>query len=186
MDDVRVLAVSGSLRAGSYNTALAAAAQKFAPAGVSIELYESLGGIPLFNEDLERDGLPSSVLDLRRRVLEADGLLIVTPEYNASIPGVLKNALDWMTRPPGDSALVDKPIAVAGASPSNFGSVRAQLALRQMFLGTTSEVVATPEVMVPRAFECFDEAGNLTDETAISLLRELLATLRDRITRLAA
>ncbi|MFI7143041.1 NADPH-dependent FMN reductase [Streptomyces massasporeus] len=181
MTEVNILAISGSLRTGSTNTALLRAAQKHAPSGVSISLYENLGAIPLYNGDLDTDSPPTAVEELRAAIAEADGLLIATPEYNYSIPGVLKNALDWASRPAQSSALLHKHVAILGAAPGNFGTVRAQLALRQVFLWTQSKVVVRPEVLVFNCAQRFDEADNLTDETTIELMREQLTVLRDQI-----
>lgn len=180
--DLNILGISGSLRAGSFNTALLANAQKHAPAGMSISVYEGLGELPHYNQDLDNDeNLPESVARLRSAIAAADGLLIATPEYNYSIPGGLKNLLDWASRPAATSVLLHKNIAIAGAAPSQFGTVRAQLALRQVFLWTHSHVVVKPELMLFAAHQRFDEAGNITDETTIDLLRGLLTALHDQI-----
>lgn len=182
MTDLNILGISGSLRAGSFNTALLHNAQKHAPAGMSISVYEGLADLPHYNQDLDDDqNLPESVARLRLAVADADGLLIATPEYNYSIPGGLKNLLDWASRPAASSVLRHKHIAVMGASPGQFGTVRAQLALRQVFLWTHSHVVVKPELMLFGAAQRFDGGGNLTDETTINLLRELLTALRDQI-----
>ena len=182
MTDLNILGISGSLRAGSFNTALLANAQKHAPAGMSISLYEGLGDLPHYNQDLDNDdNLPASVTRLRSAIAAADGLLIATPEYNYSIPGGLKNLLDWASRPAATSVLLHKNIAIMGAAPSQFGTVRAQLALRQVFLWTHSHVVVKPELMLFAAHQRFDAAGNITDETTIDLLRGLLTALHDQI-----
>ncbi|MEU3772208.1 NADPH-dependent FMN reductase [Streptomyces sp. NPDC032472] len=181
MSQLKILAISGSLREGSYNTALVRAAQKFAPGDLDIESYEGLRDIPPYDTDHDVDPAPVAVADLRRRIIEADGLFIATPEYNYGVPGVLKNALDWASRPALNSSLTGKPIAIAGAAPTNFGTVRAQLALRQSFLWTDSKVVGKPELCIFRANERFDESGNLTDETTIEILHQLLATLGQKI-----
>src|SRR5918996_4167746 len=118
---MRVLAISGSLRRGSYNTALLRAARDLAPPGVAVELYKGLDAIPAFNEDLEGSP-PAAVEDLRGWIAQADALLVATPEYNGSAPGALKNALDWASRPRGTAALVGKPVAVIGASPTAYGA----------------------------------------------------------------
>ncbi len=178
--EFKILGISGSLRADSYNTLLLRAAQRLAPDGMRIELYGNLADVPAYNEDDDTDSPPAAVADLRRRIAEADGLLIATPEYNYGIPGVLKNALDWASttaRPP----LAAKAVAVTGAAPTNFGSVRAQLSLRQMFLWTDSRVVVKPEVIVFRAHERFDDRGELVDLETGSLLEQLLAALRQTI-----
>ncbi|MEU3606686.1 NADPH-dependent FMN reductase [Streptomyces sp. NPDC035033] len=180
-----VLAVSGSLRADSYNTLLLRAARKFNPGGLDIEIYEDLREIPPYDQDLDHpDRRPAAVAELRRRAAEADGILIATPEFNYSVPGVLKNALDWISTDwTGTEGLPlhRKPIAILGAAPTNFGTVRAQLALRQVFVWTDSDVVVKPEVHLFRAHERFDADGNLTDEVSIGLLRELLTALRSKI-----
>ncbi|MFJ8431037.1 NADPH-dependent FMN reductase [Kitasatospora sp. NPDC094019] len=181
----RIFAISGSLRADSHNTRLLKAAQKFNPGGQEIEIYEGLREIPPYDLDLDTPELrPAVVQDLRRRVAEADGLLIATPEFNYSIPGVLKNAIDWIstdwTRTEG-LPLHRKPTAILGAAPTNFGSVRAQLALRQVFVWTETDVVVKPEVIVFRAHERFDEEGNLTDEITIGLIQGLLTALQEKI-----
>lgn len=176
-----VLGISGSLRTGSYNTLLLRAAQLLAPDGLRVDLYEDLGSLPPFNEDDDTDSPPDVVSEFRRRITEADGILIVTPEYNYGIPGVLKNALDWASRPYAKSSLSAKPVAITGAAPTNFGSVRAQLSLRQMFLWTDSRVVVKPEVIVFRAHERFNDQGELVDSETASLLKGLLGALRQLI-----
>lgn len=180
MTEVKVLAISGSLRARSYNTALALAARTHAPSGVGVTCYDGLRDIPPFDEDYDTEAALAPVADLRRRISEADALLIVTPEYNGSMPGVLKNALDWASRPSGRSALDGKTVALAGASTSQFGTVRAQLALRQMFASIGATVLPQPEVLVFRAQDRFDDGGNLTDPFSISLLQDLLRALAAR------
>jgi chromate reductase len=180
--ELNILAISGSLRAASLNTALLRAAQKHAPTGMSIGLYDGLGDLPHYNGDLDDErSLPAQVARLREVIAAADGLLIATPEYNYSVPGVLKNALDWASRPKTGSSLEGKHIAIMGASPGNFGTVRSQLALRQIFVATRSATVVHPETLVFAAHERFDQAGNLTDEITIGLLREITEALRDQI-----
>ncbi|CAM5480604.1 hypothetical protein SAVIM338S_03277 [Streptomyces avidinii] len=184
MSELKILAISGSLRAGSHNTALLRAARKHQPAGLDIEIYEGLREIPPYDRDLDNpQDRPAAVADLRRRVNGADGLLIATPEFNYSVPGTLKNAIDWAstdwTKEEG-LPLHRKPVAILGAAPTNFGTVRAQLALRQVFLWTDSDVVVKPEVQVFRSHERFDESGNLTDEATIALLRDLLGALKTK------
>ncbi|KOG25564.1 MULTISPECIES: NADPH-dependent FMN reductase [Streptomyces] len=179
-----ILAISGSLRADSHNTQLLRAAQKFNPGGMDIEIYDGLRDIPPYDLDLDTPDLrPAAVQELRRRVAEADGLLIATPEFNYSIPGVLKNALDWLstdwTRTEGLPMRL-KPTAILGAGPGAFGTVRAQLALRQILVCTDNDVVVKPEVHVFRSHERFDADGNLTDEDTITLLQDLLTALRSK------
>ncbi|WP_330180411.1 NAD(P)H-dependent oxidoreductase [Nocardia sp. NBC_01503] len=186
MTNYRILAISGSLRADSHNTALLRAAQKFST-GLEVRIYDGLREIPPYDQDLDTpDHRPAPVTELRRRITEADGLLIATPEFNYSIPGVLKNAIDWVstdwTRTEG-LPLLRKPVAIMGAAPTQFGSVRAQLALRQVFVWTESEIVVKPEVIAFRSHERFDTDGNLVDETTVELLQGLLTALTAKIDR---
>jgi chromate reductase, NAD(P)H dehydrogenase (quinone) len=178
---VRILGISGSLRAGSYNSALLRAAVGLAPDGMAVEVYGRLREVPPYDADLDVDPLPEPAADLRARIAAADGLLIATPEYNYGVPGVLKNAVDWASRPAGRSSLTRKPVAIMGAAPGAFGTVRAQLALRQSFLRTDSGVVTKPEVHVFQAAGRFDAAGNLVDEGARDLVAKLLAGLAAKI-----
>lgn len=174
---MNILGISGSLRAGSYNSALLRAARKVAPADMDIDIYDRLRAIPPYDADLDTETPPEPVVDLRTRVRVADGLLIATPEYNYGPSGVLKNAIDWASRPPATSALKRKPLAIMGAAPGAFGSVRAQLSLRQSFLWTDSIVVGKPELMVFQAGQRFDADGNLVDPQTRELLAGLLTAL---------
>ncbi|MFE9205120.1 NADPH-dependent FMN reductase [Micromonospora sp. NPDC006431] len=192
MSEFSVLALSGSLREASFNSALIRAAQRLAPAGMTIERYRDLGAVPPFNEDVE-PAPPAAVVDLRERIAAADALLIATPEYNYGVPGVLKNALDWASRPSFPitswvSPLAHKPIAIVGAAPTGMGTVRAQLQLRQLFLWTDSAVVTKPEIIVTNAHEKLGQDGTVKDETTETLLRTLLDALatKIRVTHLAA
>ncbi|PZG02164.1 NADPH-dependent FMN reductase [Micromonospora deserti] len=192
MPDFSVLAISGSLRDASFNSALIRAAQRLAPAGLTIEPYDGLSAIPAFNEDIEPKP-PAAVVHLRERIAAADALLIATPEYNYGVPGVLKNALDWASRPSFPvtswvSPLAHKPVAIMGAAPTGMGTVRAQLQLRQLFLWTDSAVLSKPEIIVTNAHEKLDRDGTVKDPTTESLLHTLLDALvtRIRITQLAA
>jgi chromate reductase, NAD(P)H dehydrogenase (quinone) len=160
----RVLGIPGSLRQASYNRGLIRAAQQVAPDGVEVSVFDLLP-IPLFNEDVEAQGDPEPVRAFKEQIRAADALLIAAPEYNYSIPGVLKNAIDWASRPPNDSPLRHKPIALMGASPGGFGTVRSQIALRQVFLFTKSFVLPEPELYVSAAHEKFDRDGNLDEQT---------------------
>ncbi|HEU5155714.1 MAG TPA: NAD(P)H-dependent oxidoreductase [Streptosporangiaceae bacterium] len=182
MSDPTVLAISGSLRVDSYNTRLLRTAQSLNPGGMSIELYDRMGELPLYNQDLDTDKPPSLVADLRRRIARSDGVLIATPEHNASIPAALKNAVDWASRRIQDSRLTDKPIAIIGASPGPFGTIRAQAALRQMFASIGAHVILKPEVAVPNSHQNFHNE-TLTDEYGRALLKELLANLATTIHR---
>lgn len=184
MSELRILGISGSLRAGSMNTALLRAAQKLAPEGMTVEAYGGLRDIPPLDADLNTEQPPPAVADLRQRIAEADGLLLATPEYNYGIPGVLKNALDWAslpTPPARRHVLAGKPIALMGCSPSPFGTVRSQMALRQVLVGTNSRVVVKPEICVFSAFTRFDERGELVDDATQNALVELLESLRRTI-----
>ena len=185
MSDFSVLAISGSLRDASFNTALIRAAQRLAPGSLTIEQYDNLGAIPAFNQDIEAEP-PAPVVDLREKIAAADALLIATPEYNYGVPGVLKNALDWASRPSFPvtswvSPLAHKPVAIMGAAPTGMGTVRAQLQLRQLFLWTDSAVLSKPEVIVTNAHEKLTVDGEVKDETTEALLRGLLDALANRI-----
>ncbi|MEV1144784.1 NADPH-dependent FMN reductase [Micromonospora sp. NPDC049799] len=185
MSDFSILAISGSLRDASFNTALIRAAQRVAPESLTIEQYDNLGAIPAFNQDIEAEP-PAPVVDLREKIAAADALLIATPEYNYGVPGVLKNALDWASRPTFPvtswvSPLAHKPVAIMGAAPTGMGTVRAQLQLRQLFLWTDSAVLSKPEVIVTNAHEKLTIDGEIKDETTEALLRGLLDALANRI-----
>jgi chromate reductase len=158
----RLLGISGSLRTGSYNTALLHACRELLPADTTLEVA-SLEGVPLYNEDVRAVGYPPPVQSLRELIGKADGVLIATPEYNYSVPGVLKNAIDWASRPP-DQPFDGKPVAIMGASPSGLGTARAQYHLRQCFVFLDSCVLNRPEVMIAKAHERFDAGGKLSDE----------------------
>lgn len=178
MEPMTVLAISGSLRSRSYNTALVDAATRLAPDGMRIERYDGLRDLPHYDQDLDETQPPPEVNDLRDRIRDADGLLIATPEYNYSIPGALKNLVDWASRPADDSSLRHKPVAIMGAAPTAFGTVRAQLSLRQSFLWTDSIVVSKPEVMVFDAATRFDDDLRITDDTTKDLVGALLHSLQ--------
>lgn len=154
---MRLLTISGSLRADSYNTALARAAVDLAPAGVDVEVFEGLGDLPLFDADLDGDE-SAAVRHLRASIQAADAVLFVTPEYNGSIPGVLKNAVDWASRPREDAALRGKTVAVAGASTGQYGALWAQQDLRRV-LGIAGARVVCPELPVARAQDVCDTSG---------------------------
>ncbi|MDE3231472.1 MAG: NAD(P)H-dependent oxidoreductase [Chloroflexota bacterium] len=158
----RILGLPGSLRAGSFNTGLLRAAREVAPAGVEIEIAD-ISAIPLYNDDLNQDGGPDVVRELKERARVADALLFATPEYNYSMTGVQKNLIDWLSRPVATSPLRHKPVAMMGAG-ARFGTVRAQLALRQVFVFTESYAMVKPELMIPQAQQHFDADGRLTDE----------------------
>jgi chromate reductase len=165
------------LREKSYNTALVHEARRLAPAGMSIDVA-SIRDIPLYDADLEARGFPEAVTALSRKVQDADALLIATPEYNFSIPGVLKNVIDWLSRPPLDKALAGKPVAIVGAG-GRLGSARAQYHLRQVCGCLSMLPVPRPELFVLNAWEKFDEQGRLKDEVIARQVTELLTALAD-------
>ncbi len=175
MPDLKILGIPGSLRKASFNRSALAAAQWLLPSGASLDVFE-LEGIPVYNQDLDKQP-PARVVELKARVRAADAILFATPEYNYSIPGVLKNAIDWASRPYGDSAWQGKPVAVMGASVGILGSARAQYHLRQCFVFLNMYPVNQPEVLIANAAQRFDERGELTDETSRDLIRKLLAEL---------
>ena len=172
---VRILGIAGSLRNQSYNRAALRAATELVPAGATLETFE-LDGIPGFNQDDEQNP-PAKVTELKRRIREADAVLIVTPEYNYSIPGVLKNAIDWASRPYGDSAWNGKPAAIMGASVGTIGTARAQYHLRQMMVFLNMFPINQPEVMIGNAQDRFDAEGNLTHDAMKEFIRQLLQNL---------
>jgi chromate reductase len=179
---VKILGISGSLRKASYNTAALRAAAELAPSGVTFETFD-IAPIPHYNEDVRAQGFPPPVEDFRARIKAADALLIVTPEYNYSVPGVLKNAIDWASRPP-DQPFDGKPIALMGASIGAFGSARAQYHLRQSFVFLNGLILNRPEVMISAAATRFDAQGKLIDEKSRELITALLTALRDWTLRL--
>jgi chromate reductase len=175
---VRILAVSGSLRADSFNTSLLRAAAEAAPEGVEVELFDPAGlaALPLYDQDLDDGDVPQSVGALRTAWAAADAMLFATPEYNGSVPGGLKNAIDWASRPRAEAALVNKTVAVTGASTGQFGAMWAQADLRKV-LGTAGARVVGDELPVTRAQEKFDSTGRLLDGELFDRLRLLLETL---------
>ncbi|MGH7131245.1 MAG: NADPH-dependent FMN reductase [Phycisphaerales bacterium] len=160
---LRILAFAGSLRRESFNRSLLRAAKELAPPDMTIEIFD-LAEIPLYNGDVEDKGDPAPVAALKQAIRAADGVLIVTPEYNHGLPAVTKNAVDWASRPPGKPALDGKPVGIIGASPGIVGTARAQDQLRQVLVNTASFCMPHPEVLVFKAHEKFDAAGKLTDE----------------------
>jgi chromate reductase len=174
----RILGISGSLRERSYNRALLRAAAEVAPEGVEIEEFD-LREIPLYDADVEAAGDPEPVAKLRAAVAEADALLFATPEYNRGTSGVLKNAIDWLSRPALASVLRWKPVAIMGASTGRGGTRNAQAQVRDALLFPGAVLVTEPEVAIPLAWERFDENGELTDERMRKALRELLDALVD-------
>ncbi len=184
MSVIKVLAISGSLRKASFNTAALRAARELAPEGVEVTIYEGLRDIPLYDDDIRAgQGYPAPVNAFRAAIKAADALLIATPEYNYSIPGVLKNAIDWASRPP-EQPFDGKPVAILGAAGSMLGTGRAQYDLRKMFVFLNGHVLNKPEVMISQAPTRFDADGRLTDETTRTLMAQQLAALRDWTLRL--
>ena len=179
-----VCGIAGSLRRKSYNRALMRAAQELSPAGMEIRVFDRLAEIPLYDQDVEDAGIPEPVAALKSAIAEADALLIATPEYNHAVPGVLKNAVDWASRPPRGSVLNDKPAAIFGASTGITGTARAQSQLRQSFVFTRTHALLQPEVLVFRAAEKFDGEGRLVDEKTREMVGRLLQALAEWTRRL--
>ena len=177
-----ILGIPGSLRKASFNHKALIAAQQLLPEGAVLEIAD-ISGIPLFNQDLESN-VPEAVTTLKQQIRAADAVLFATPEYNYSVPGVLKNVIDWASRPPGDSAWEGKPAAILSASPGPFGGARAQYHLRQTLGALNMPTLNRPDVMIAQAQQKFDASGNLTDEVAKKLIRQLLAGLVAWATRL--
>jgi chromate reductase len=175
MNETRILGIVGSLRKGSFNRSALKAALELVPDGAALELID-LHGIPVFDQDDEM-APPPAVFELKRRILVADAILFATPEYNYSVSGVLKNAIDWASRPYGKSAWMGKPAAVMGASVGSLGTARAQYHLRQILVAQDMPVVNQPEVMIGNAAQRFDEQGRLGDEPTRQLIRKLLVAL---------
>lgn len=180
-EPIRLLGIVGSLRGKSLNAALMAEAVRLAPSGMTIDVFDGLGDLPLFNHDLTPE--PNAVRDLKEHITASDAILIATPEYNFGIPGVLKNALDWASTPPGRGPMVGVPVAMMGASPGMLGTARAQQQLRATLTFTRNPVVPSPEVLVAFATDKFDERGRLTDEFTERLVVRLLDALTDLVHR---
>jgi chromate reductase len=180
-----VVGFAGSLRRGSYNRALLAAAAEIAGSDLHIAIHE-IDALPLYNQDLEAAGAPTAVTALRDAVRAADGVLIATPEYNHGVPGVLKNTIDWLSRPPRQSALDGKVAAIMGASPGMSGTARGQAQLRQAFVFTNTYALLQPEVLVARAHEKFDTNGRLADQATRDFLAAFLQRFADLMARFVA
>lgn len=183
-DNIKIVAFTGSLRRGSFNKSALRAAQKLAPQGASVEIVD-LAPLPFLNEDVEAEGVPAAVEEFKAKIAAADALLICTPEYNYSIPPVLKNALDWASRGT-DSPLNGKPLAIMSASPAMLGGARAQYHLRQVCVVLNMMVLNQPEVFIASAHTKFDQEGNLTDEYTQKAIPKLLQALIDWTVKLKA
>lgn len=175
-DTVHILGIAGSLRRASYNHALLRAAQEMQPEGTALTLFD-LAPLPLYDQDLDGVVAPPAVQAFRDALWAADALLITTPEYNQSMPGVLKNALDWASRPPHHQPLRGLPVALMGATPSVWGTARAQAQLRQTLVFPNALVLSQPEVLVAGAGDKFGPEGQLTDPTTRTFVQELLIAL---------
>jgi chromate reductase, NAD(P)H dehydrogenase (quinone) len=179
---MRILAISGSLRRDSHNTRLLRHLAERAPAGLEIEIWDGLKSIPPYDEDDDVQPAPPGVAELRQAIADADGLLFATPEYNSSIPGVLKNAIDWVSRPRAETPLQGKPAAVIGASTGSFGAVWAQAELRKV-LGSTGARVVDLDLPVARAHEAFHADGALLSDDHHTRGTEILEALAAEIER---
>jgi chromate reductase len=173
---MRILGIAGSLREGSYNRSLLRAARELMPEGVELVEHET-GTLPFYDGDVEAAGDPEAVIRFKQAIRDADALLIATPEYNRGVPGVLKNAVDWASRPPLGSPLTGKPVAIMGATTGRGGTARAQEQLRAALQFSRATVLEQPEVLVPEAFMRFDEQGELVDGGIRAELAELVDTL---------
>lgn len=180
---VKILGIAGSLRAGSYNAGALRAAVEMVPEGAEIEIFD-IGGLPEYNQDGDANP-PEKVTELKRKIREADAILFSSPEYNYSVPGVLKNAIDWASRPYGDSAWDGKPAAIMGASPGGIGTARMQYHLRQIMVFLNMFPINRPEVMISNCPGKFDELGNLTDEKTREIIRQMLDNLVEWTRRLS-
>ena len=170
---LKILGINGSLRKGSYNKKLLNAAILLKQENIEIEVFD-LKDIPMFNTDLEKEEIPEAVKIFKEKIEESDGLLISTPEYNYSIPGALKNAIDWASRPSGNSPLIKKPVAIMGGSGGMSGTIRAQTHLRQILQHSNMMDMKRPEVLVTRIQDKFDQNGTLIDEPLIEHLKKFL------------
>lgn len=179
MKNIQLLGIAGSLRAGSFSTAILESLRDALPSGVELHLHP-LADVPLYNQDLDTEIAPAPVAALRNAIAQADGLVIVTPEFNYGIPGVLKNALDWASRPHGASSLVGKPVTVISSSPAFTGGVRAQAQLNETLIGTQSRLVAGPQVVIGQVHEKV-ENGRLADRASLDFAMGAITGLMEAI-----
>jgi NAD(P)H-dependent FMN reductase len=181
----KLIGISGSLRRGSYNTALLRAAAQVMPAGSEL-IVKTLHGIPLYDGDIEaNEGIPQPVVTLKNEIVAADGVLLVTPEYNNGIPGVFKNAIDWLSRPPADTRRIfaDKPFALIGATPGNFGTTLSQAAWLPVLRTLGTRAWFGGRLMVARATHMFDDTGTLTDTATQDNLKQFMLGFVDFVAR---
>ncbi|MFS0862967.1 NADPH-dependent FMN reductase [Fredinandcohnia sp. 179-A 10B2 NHS] len=176
---MKIVGICGSLRSNSINKALLVEASKFLPNDSELVIAD-ISNLPLFDSDLEGD-LPVSVKELVAIVSDADGYLISCPEYNSSITGALKNALDWLSRPVTGTPLVNKPVAIMGATPGVLATIRAQMHLREILFALNMDLVRRPELLIGQALQKFNEHGHLTDERALSIMEELVQQLMKKV-----
>lgn len=175
---MKIVAFAGSLREESFNKSLLRAAKELSPNEMNIELFD-LEGIPLFNSDLEAKGDPKRVTEFKQAIRNADGILVASPEYNHGMTGVTKNAIDWASRPSKDMPISGKPAGILGASPGITGTVRSQDQLRQSLKSVNVYCMPKPEMLVFKAHDKFNEAGELTDETTRKYLEKYLTAFQD-------
>ncbi|BCL81739.1 NAD(P)H-dependent FMN reductase [Ktedonobacteria bacterium brp13] len=174
-NELKILGIAGSLRKGSFNKAALRSAISLTPSNVTLETFD-ISSFPLFNQD-DDNNPPEVIRQFKGKIRASDAILFATPEYNYSVPGVLKNAIDWASRPYGDNAWEGKPVAIMSASIGMLGGTRAQHHLRQTFVFLNVYPLNSPEVIIPNAADKFDSAGNLTDQHTKEKIQELLKTL---------
>ncbi len=182
-EKIKILGIAGSLRKGSYNRSALHAAVGLVPDSAEIEVFD-IDGLPGFNEDDEKNP-PAKVVELKKKIREADAILFVTPEYNYSVPGVLKNAIDWASRPYGDNAWEGKPAGIMGASIGAIATARAQYHLRQIMVFLNMHPINKPEVMIGNCGNVFNEQGELTDEKTREVIAKFLQNLVEWTKRLS-
>lgn len=176
---MNIIAISGSLRKGSYNTMLVKALAKLAPEGMHIELVE-IGNLQLYNQDNEA-AFPAAAQELKDKIEKADGVIIATPEYNRSVPGTLKNAIDWASRPYGQNSFAGKPVLIMGVTVGQLGTAIAQGHLRQMLTYLDMQIIGQPELYFGPAKEIFDKEGNIVNDSTKELLAKALSILAERV-----